>query len=171
MMHKAWSTIKDVPYCFSRSCVKLQGLTAKKTSILTQIGRFQTVTPVWIHRWLWKVTQSLKQQRRDALLFSKVIQQISRSLGGKTSPILTQIERFWTIGRSQLSNPSGLPCLLLSTYKTIAFHNTTNDGCWSARIVIVIYNNQILYEFEACRKCGVDFIHTHLASPYANAPQ
>ena len=29
----------------------------------------------------------------------------------KTSPILTQIGRFRTIGRSQLSNPSDLPCL------------------------------------------------------------
>ena len=28
----------------------------------------------------------------------------------KTSPILTQIGRFQTIGRSQLSNPSDLPC-------------------------------------------------------------
>ena len=31
----------------------------------------------------------------------------------KTSPILTQIGRFWTIGRSQLSNPSDLPCFSL----------------------------------------------------------
>ena len=30
----------------------------------------------------------------------------------KTSPILTQIERFRTVGRSQLSNPSDLPCLV-----------------------------------------------------------
>ena len=30
----------------------------------------------------------------------------------KTSPILTQIGRFWTIGRSQLSNPSDLPCFI-----------------------------------------------------------
>ena len=30
MMHKAWSTIEEVPYCFSRSYVKLQGQTAKK---------------------------------------------------------------------------------------------------------------------------------------------
>ena len=29
----------------------------------------------------------------------------------KTSPILTQIGRFRTIGQSQLSNPSDLPCL------------------------------------------------------------
>ena len=31
----------------------------------------------------------------------------------KTSPILTQIGRFRTIGRSQLSNPSDLPCLII----------------------------------------------------------
>ena len=29
-MHKAWSSIEEVPYCFSRSYVKLQGHTAKK---------------------------------------------------------------------------------------------------------------------------------------------
>ena len=29
-MHKAWSRIEEVPYCFSRSYVKLQGHTAKK---------------------------------------------------------------------------------------------------------------------------------------------
>ena len=30
MMHKAWSSIEEVPYCFARSYVKLQGHTAKK---------------------------------------------------------------------------------------------------------------------------------------------
>ena len=30
MMHKAWSSIEKVPYCFSRSYVKLQGHTALK---------------------------------------------------------------------------------------------------------------------------------------------
>ena len=28
MMHKAWSSIEEVPYCFSRSYIKLQGHTA-----------------------------------------------------------------------------------------------------------------------------------------------
>ena len=136
-MQKAWSSIEEVPYCFSRSSVKFQGHTVlkivefdpnwtfpacnssfsppmatkwctklevaqkrcpivfqchlsnckvtrlKKLSNFTQIGRFQTVTLVWIHRWLWNVAQSLKQQRRDALLFSKIIHQISRSHGTK----------------------------------------------------------------------------------------
>ena len=30
MMHKAWSSIEEVPYCFSRSSVKFQGRTALK---------------------------------------------------------------------------------------------------------------------------------------------
>ena len=30
MMHRAWSSIEEVPYCFSRSYVKLQGHTALK---------------------------------------------------------------------------------------------------------------------------------------------
>ena len=30
MMHKAWSSIEEVPYCFSRSYVELQGHTALK---------------------------------------------------------------------------------------------------------------------------------------------
>ena len=41
----------------------------------------------------------------------------------KTSPILTQIGRFRTIGRSQLSNPSDLPCL--ETYTSL---KSTSDG-------------------------------------------
>ena len=58
------------------SSVKFQDHTAKKYSILTQIGRFRTVTPLWIHWWLWNDAQSLKQYKRVALLFS----QLSNSL-------------------------------------------------------------------------------------------
>ena len=38
MMHKAWSRKEEVPYCFSRSTVKLQGHTAKKSSIWPKLG-------------------------------------------------------------------------------------------------------------------------------------
>ena len=115
MMHKAWSSIEQLPCCFSRSYVKFQGHTAlkiiefdpdwafpdwnsslispmapkwctklevalkrcsivffwssvkfqghtalKKSSNLTQIGRFRTHTQVWIHQWLRNDAQSLK---------------------------------------------------------------------------------------------------------------
>ena len=168
MMHKAWSSVEEVPYCFSRSSVKFQGQTALKiaefdpdwafpdcnsslnspmatkwctklevalkrcpivfswdeaaiwlvlsvclsvrhtfltmlpssyhheifrsyhqgpgvrsmqkvTEVTTQLNRFRTVTPVWIHIWWWNDTYSLMLLRRGALLFFKVIRQISRS--------------------------------------------------------------------------------------------
>ena len=81
-MHKAWWYLRKESYCFSRLSVKFQGHTAKKSSILTQIGCFRTVTLVqW---WLWNYAQNLKQHRRGVLLFFKVICQISRSQGQKT---------------------------------------------------------------------------------------
>ena len=178
MMHKAWSSIGEVPYCFSRSSVKFQGHKALKivkfdpnwpfldsnsslnipmaTKWCTKLEvalkrcpivfscdqalwmvfsvrpsvrlshlfdyvpiivsswnfqelshwtrvrsmqkvkvrgqghrghdpnfRFRTVTPVWIHIWWWNDTYSLMLLRRGALLFFKVIHQISRSHGAK----------------------------------------------------------------------------------------
>ena len=60
---------------------------SKKSSNLTQIGRFRTVTHAWIHQWLRNDAQSLKCNRRGALLFFKVKSQIARSHGSKN--------RFW----------------------------------------------------------------------------
>ena len=44
-------------------------------------SRFRTVTPVWIHILRWNDAYSLMLVRRGALLFFKVIRQISRSHG------------------------------------------------------------------------------------------
>ena len=57
------------------------------TDVTTQLNRFRTVTPVWIHiRW-WHDTYSLMLLRWGALLFLKVIRQISRSHGAKNHRI------------------------------------------------------------------------------------
>ena len=97
MMMK-WCTKLDVAYIyrrgallFSGSSVKFQGHSAKKSSILTQIGRFRTVTQVWIYQWLWNDAQSLKQYRRGALLIFKVICQISRSHGTKNCRVWPEL--------------------------------------------------------------------------------
>ena len=65
--HK-WSLSKR---SMSRSKVKV-------TEGKTQLSRFRTVTPVWIHIWRWNGAQSL-WHRKSALLFFKVICQNSRS--------------------------------------------------------------------------------------------
>ena len=59
----------------------------KVTEVTTQLNRFWTVTPVWIHIWWWNDTYSLMLLRRGALLFFKVIRQISRSQGAKSRRI------------------------------------------------------------------------------------
>ena len=141
MLHKAWSSIEEMPYCFWGSSVKFLGHTVKKivdfdpywvfpdcnsslnssmatkyctrlevaqkrcpivfegyplnfkvtrlkkSSNLTKIERFRTVTPVRIHWWLWNDAQSLKQNRRVALLFFKVIRWIWRSQGSENRRI------------------------------------------------------------------------------------
>ena len=45
----------------------------KVTEVTTQLNRFRTVTPVWIHIWWWNDAYSLIMLRRGALLFSTVI--------------------------------------------------------------------------------------------------
>ena len=59
----------------------------KVTEVTTQLDRFRTVTPVWIHIWWWNDAYSLMLLRRGALLFFKVIRQISRSHGSKNRRI------------------------------------------------------------------------------------
>ena len=59
----------------------------KVTEVNTQLSRFRTVTPVWIHIWWWNDAQSLMLLRRGALLFFKVIHQISKSQGSENRRI------------------------------------------------------------------------------------
>ena len=53
----------------------------KVIEVTTQLNRFRTVTPVWILIWWWNDAHSLMFLRRGALLFFKVMHQISRSHG------------------------------------------------------------------------------------------
>ena len=54
-----------------------------RSQVKTQHNHFRTVTPVWIHIWWWNDTFSWMLLRRGALLFFKVIRQISRSHSAK----------------------------------------------------------------------------------------
>ena len=71
----------------------------KVTEVKTQLNRFRTVTPVWIHIWWWNDAHSLMLLRRGALLCFKVICQISRSHGSKNRRIWPRLGVFqpvWT---------------------------------------------------------------------------
>ena len=85
----------EVSYCFTRLSIKFQGHTAQKSLIFTKIGRFQTVTPVWIHLWQRNYAQSLKQHRRGVLIPFKVICQNVKVTG--VLAMLIRFEGFWTV--------------------------------------------------------------------------
>ena len=153
MMHKAWSSIEEVPYCIARSSVKFHGHTGGKIYDLDQIwarllGRSQLSNPS-------DLPCSRSYVKLQGNTFNKIFDfdpnwafpDCNSSLNSpmatkwcieletakercpivfqghpsnfkvtryKTSPILTQIRRFRTIGRSQLSNPSDLPCYYIT---------------------------------------------------------
>ena len=111
MMHKAWSSIEELPYCFSRSSVKFQGHTALKIVEFDPNWPFpdpdSSLNTPLATIWCTKLEIALK---RCPIVFQGHPSNF-KVPRYKTSPILTQIGRFRTIGRSQLSNPSDLPCL------------------------------------------------------------
>ena len=113
MMHKAWSSIKEVPYCFSRSSIKFQGHIALKIVEFDSNWAFpdcnSSLNSPMAMKWCTKLETAKK---RCPIVFQGHPSNF-KVTWDKISPILTQIGRFRTIGRSQLSNPSDLPC---STY-------------------------------------------------------
>ena len=99
-----------MPYCFSRSYIKFQGHMALKIVKFDPNWAFPDCNSSLNSPMAMKCcTKFDTTKERCPIVFQghpsnfKVTQY-------KTSPILTQIGRFRTIGRSQLSNPSDLPC-------------------------------------------------------------
>ena len=80
----SWNFQELLPMTKVRSMQKVK---VKVTEITTQLNRFRTVTPGWIHIWWWNDAYSLMLLRRGVLLFFKVICQISRSHGSKNRRI------------------------------------------------------------------------------------
>ena len=119
MMHKAWSSSEEVPYCFSRSSVKFQGHTALEIVEFDPNWAFpdcnSSLKSPMATKWCTKLEVALK---RCPVVFQGHPSN-SKVIWDKTSPILTQIGRCRTIGRSQLSNPSDLPCYISIILKTI----------------------------------------------------
>ena len=57
----------------------------------------QTVTPVWIHRWLRNDAQSLKWHRRSAIFFFEVIIKSLGNIGWKIDNFDRNWLYFWTV--------------------------------------------------------------------------
>ena len=111
MMHKAWSSIEEVPYCFSRSSVKFQGHIALKIVEFDSNWAFPDCNSSLNSPMAMKCCTKLETAKKRCPIVFQGHPSNFKVTRDKKSPILTQIGRFRTIGRSQLSNPSDLPCL------------------------------------------------------------
>ena len=111
MMHRAWSSIVEVPYCFSRSYVNFQGHTALKIVEFDPNWAFPDCNSSLNSPMAMKCCTKLETAKERCPIVFQGHPSNFKVTRYKTSPILTQIGRFRTIGRSQLSNPSDLPCL------------------------------------------------------------
>ena len=112
MMHRAWSSIVEVPYCFSRSYVKFQGHTALKIVEFDPNWAFPDSNSSLNSPMAMKCCTKLETAKERCPIVFQGHPSNFKVTRDKTSPILTQIGRFRTIGRSQLSNPSDLPCFI-----------------------------------------------------------
>ena len=111
MMHRAWSSIEEVPYCFSRSYVKFQGDIALKIVEFDSNWAFPDCNSSSNLPMTMKSCTKLETPKKRCPIVFQGHPSNFKVTRDKTSPILTQIGNFRTIGRSQLSNPSDLPCL------------------------------------------------------------
>ena len=110
MMHRAWSSIVEVPYCFSRSYVKFQGHTALKIVEFDPNWAFPDCNSSLNSPMAMKCCTKLETAKERCPFVFQGHPSNFKVTRYKTSSISTQIGHFRTIGRSQLSNPSDLPC-------------------------------------------------------------
>ena len=108
MMHKAWSSIVEVPYCFSRLYVKFQGHMALKIIEFDPNCGFLYYNSSFNSPMAIKCCTKLETGKERCPFVFQGHPSNFKVTRYKTSPILTKIGRFRTIGRSQLSNPSDL---------------------------------------------------------------
>ena len=133
MMHKAWSSIEEVPYCFSRSSVKFQGHIALKIVEFDLNWAFPDCNSSLNSPMAMKCCTNFETAKKRCPIFFQGHPSNFKVTWDKTSPILTQIGRFPTIGRSQLSNPSDLPCLYWLDVK-LGAASILRDWWWSCSL-------------------------------------
>ena len=94
MMHRAWSSIVEVPYCFSRSYVKFQGHTALKIVEFDPNWAFPDSNSSLNSPMAMKCCTKLETAKERWPIVFQGHPSNFKVTRDKTSPILTQIRRF-----------------------------------------------------------------------------
>ena len=113
-MHKPWSSMEDVPYCFSRSSVKFQDHAGPKM-------------PHFDPKWAFPDCNSSLNSPMALKRCSKLYFLLRSSIKfeGHTGWENDDLNPIWVrlLSRSQLSNPSDLSCLLRNLRKNTFITN------------------------------------------------
>ena len=122
MMHKAWSNIEEVAYCFSRSSIKFQSHTGKKMTDFDPSWAFldcnSSLNSPMALKWCTKVDVV----KKCPFEFQAHLSNFKVTWDKKVTnlnPISVRL-----LGQSQLSNPLDLPCLSFN----ILFSHTVDSG-------------------------------------------
>ena len=153
-MHKAWSSIEEVPYYFSRSSVKFQGHIALKIVEFDSNWAFPDCNSSVNSPMAMKCCTKLETAKKRCPIVFQGHSSNLKVTRDKTSPILTQIGRFRTIGRSQLSNPSDLPCL----YQGRWFSSFIFKSIW----LLHFPRNASSYPFQLLQRYFVLTLHCYM---------
>ena len=149
MMHRAWSSKVEVPYCFSRSYVKFQGHTALKIVEFDPKCAFPDCNSSLNSPMAMKCCTKLKTAKERCPIVFQGHPSNFKVTRYKTSPVLTQIWRFRTIGRSQLSNPSDLPCLFPNIHQAQQVLDLSIEPIWTCFEFYVVLGLLPLLESQA----------------------
>ena len=110
MLHRAWNSKGEMPYCIPRSSIKFQGHTALKIVQFDPNWAFPDCNFSLNSPMAMKCCTELETTKERCPIVFQGHPSNFKVTRDKTSLILSQIGHFRTIGRSQLSNPSDLPC-------------------------------------------------------------
>ena len=155
MMHRAWSSIVEVPYCFSRPHVKFQGHTALKIVEFDPNWAFPDSNSSLNSPMAMKCCTKLETAKERCPIVFQGHPSNFKVTRDKTSPILTQIGRFRTIGRSQLSNPSDLPCFVMIDYfSRIKWSPINHFPTNQVQITIFCPESSTFLEWNVIRRLG-----------------
>ena len=94
MMHKAWSSIEEVPYCFSRSSIKFQGHIALEIVEFDSNWAFPDCNSSLNSTMAMKCCTKLETAKKRCPIVFQGHPSNFKVTRDKTSPILTQIGRF-----------------------------------------------------------------------------
>ena len=162
MMHRAWRSVVEVPYCFSRSSVKFQGHTALKIVEFDPNWVFPDCNSSLNSPMAMKCCTKLETAKERCPIIFQGHPSNFKVTRYKTSPILTQIGRFRTIGRLQLSNPSDLPCFYVGLHQLL--NKQLNDRWFEAAwrlfdVIVMDLHSKLLLHFvstgnQIVTRCG-----------------